>query len=370
VRRRSAKSRAADRYTAALAAWDRNTSQVSLYTTRESPVFRRADVAQRTRLLQASLAQPGGDLLERGRWQLENGQRAAAITILEDALVRFPRSPLRPEVSLLLHRAQLETALDLGNIERSDGDPAVASMQIDELSRQSPDSAIVAARIARASQLWSQGKVADAREAMTSALGDWIKAQPHRPPNGDFDRDVAAIRDAVFRPLGDGIFAGRSHWNAFTWPPALPPFLLMDPEITVKLSSGDETAVVITSAVPGLSNVIFADKTMLDLLSRTIASLGGTKRRQPAAVMETPNQPVGESMNILALWTEYFPTRPGHWGGFEFTSYPRLTRVEFLDAARTRAAVNVTIGYSGCTVVLEKRDGVWTPTRLTNEWVT
>jgi hypothetical protein len=112
------------------------------------------------------------------------------------------------------------------------------------------------------------------------------------------------------------------------------------------------------------------DKTMLDLLSRTIASLGGTKRRQPAAVMETPNQPVGESMNILALWNEYFPTRPGHWGGFEFTSYPRLTRIEFLDTTRTRAAVNVTIGYSGCTVVLEKRDGGWTPVRLTNEWIT
>jgi hypothetical protein len=116
--------------------------------------------------------------------------------------------------------------------------------------------------------------------------------------------------------------------------------------------------------------VIFSDQTMLDLLSRTIVSLGGTKRREPAAVMETPNQPVGESMNIVALWNEYFPTRPGHWGGFEFTSYPRLKRVEFLDAARTRASVNVTIGYSGCPVVLEKRGDLWTPVRLTNEWIT
>ena len=86
--------------------------------------------------------------------------------------------------------------------------------------------------------------------------------------------------------------------------------------------------------------------------------------------METPNQPVGESMNILALWNEFFPARPGHWGGFEFTSYPRLTRIRFLDAARTRAAADVTIGYSGATVVLEKRGTTWTPVKLTNEWIT
>jgi hypothetical protein len=363
-------ARAADHYAAALASWDRDTYSVSLYTTRESPEFRRADVAQRTSVLRASLARPGGDLLERGRWQLGNGQRDAAIATLDDAVTRFPRSPIRADVLLLLHRARLEAALDLANIERPDGDPAAAAARIDELSRQPLDSAIVAARIARASELWSQGKSEQARDAMASALGDWIAAQPHQAPTSDLERDLAAIRDAVFRPLGDGIFAGRPRWNAFTWPQALPRFLLMDPEIAVKLPSGDETSVVVTSALPGLSNVVFSDKTMLDLLSRTIVALGGTKRRQPGAIMETPNQPVGESMNILALWDEYFPMLPGHWAGFEFTSYPRLTRIEFLDAARTRAAASVTIGYSGVTVVLEKRDGIWTPVRLTNEWIT
>jgi hypothetical protein len=152
--------------------------------------------------------------------------------------------------------SQLETALDLANIERSDGNPATASAQIDELSGQPLDSAIVAARIARASQLWSQGKTEEARDAMTSALGDWIKAQPHQTPHGDLERDLAAVRNAVFHPLGDGIFAGRPRRNAFTWPPALPRFLLMNPEIAVKLASSDETTVIITSAIPGLPNVI------------------------------------------------------------------------------------------------------------------
>jgi hypothetical protein len=86
--------------------------------------------------------------------------------------------------------------------------------------------------------------------------------------------------------------------------------------------------------------------------------------------METPNQPVGESMNILTLWNKFFPARPGHWGGWEFTSYPRLTRIEFLDAAHTKAAAAVTVGYSGATIVLEKQGGVWKPVKVTNYWVT
>jgi tetratricopeptide (TPR) repeat protein len=364
-------ARAVDHYAAALDAWNRDVYEVSLYTTRTTPVFGRTDLTRRTRTLRASLSRPGGDLLERGRWQLENGQSDAAIVMLDEAVTRFPRSPVHADALLLLHRARLEAALDLADIERPDRNAAAAAARIDELSQQPLDSATVAARIAHASQLWSQGKPEQARDVMASAFGDWIKAQSHQAPNGDLEQDLAAIRDAVFRPLGDGIFAGRSQWNAFTWPQTLPRFLLVDPEIAVKLPSGDETSVVVTNPLPGLSNVVFSDKTMLDLLMRTFVALGGTKRRQPGAIVETPNQPVGdvgESMNILALWNEFFPARPGP--GFAFTSYPRLTRVEFLDAARTRAAASVTIGYSGVTVVLEKRDGVWTPVRLTNEWIT
>jgi hypothetical protein len=132
--------------------------------------------AQRHRAAQwparASLARPGGDPLERGGWQLANGQQAAAIITLEDVLRRFAASPVRPEATVLLHRAQ---------------------------------------------------------------------------------------RSAT---------------------------------------------------------------------------------RSDAQIMETPNQPVAESMNILALWNEFFPARPGHWGGYEFTSYPR--------------AADVTIGYSGAAVAFSR----------------
>ena len=73
---------------------------------------------------------------------------------------------------------------------------------------------------------------------------------------------------------------------------------------------------------------------------------------------------------MIAFWKAFFPTRPGHWGGWEFEAYPRIGSIEFLDGARTRAAVPVTIGYSGATVVLEKRDGVWHIVELTNHWIT
>jgi hypothetical protein len=159
--------------------------------------------------------------------------------------------------------------------------------------------------------------------------------QPHSELRTDLERDAEAIRDAVFRPLGGGIFAGGRGWNAFKWPDTLPPFLLMDPDISVKLASGDLVTVTVTKALPDFANVVFADETMQAPLERTMIALGGTKRRQPTGIMETPNQPAGESMNILSLWNT-FPARPGHWAGWEFTSYPRLTRIEFLDAARTR----------------------------------
>ena len=56
-------------------------------------------------------------------------------------------------------------------------------------------------------------------------------------------------------------------------------------------------------------------RSTIDLLERMLYRLGGTKRREPGHVMETPNQPVGDSLRILQLWQRFFPARPGHWGG-------------------------------------------------------
>src|SRR4030095_2766447 len=104
----------------------------------------------------------------------------------------------------------------------------------------------IAARIARASMQWSAGDADGARTAMSAALRGWIEVQPHAERRTDLERDAAAIRDAVFRPLGGGVYAGGRGWNAFSWPGTLPPFLLIDPDINVKLPSGHLISVTVT----------------------------------------------------------------------------------------------------------------------------
>ena len=86
--------------------------------------------------------------------------------------------------------------------------------------------------------------------------------------------------------------------------------------------------------------------------------------------METPNQPIGASVEILAQWKEFFPARPGHWGGWELKSYPQIGQIYFLDEERTRAKTAVTIGYSGCVVHLQKQEGRWVMVRLSHFWIT
>jgi hypothetical protein len=238
------------------------------------------------------------------------------------------------------------------------------------LSKQPFDTAVTAARIAHASIAWTDGRADAARTGMNAALTDWLKNQVLSAPRTDLERDVAAIREAVVRPLGGGIYTTASRWDSFSWPSAPPPFFLVNAEVNVKLSNGAASMVALTAPLPGAPYAVFVTADQLALLNRIMAALGGTKRRQPAHIMEVPNQPAGDSMRILALWKEFFPCQPGHWGGWELVGYPRLTRIEFLDAARTKASAAITIGYSGASVVMEKIDGTWKAIRLTNFWIT
>jgi hypothetical protein len=183
------------------------------------------------------------------------------------------------------------------------------------------------------------------------------------------EADVLAVRDAVFLPSGGGVYGTRG-WNAFTWPSVAPPFLLVDPSITVKTSDGVQTRFVLRERFAAADNVVFFSAAQIHLLNGVMTALGGTKKFVPTSVMATPNQPAGPAVDIQAFWNQFFPCRPGHWGGWEFEAYPRIGSIQFLDAARTKAAVPVTIGYSGGTVVLEKQNGVWRALRLTDQWIT
>ena len=192
----------------------------------------------------------------------------------------------------------------------------------------------------RATLLSQQGAVADADRLMVSALEAWNTRQPTDATEqaAGLWADVLGIRNEVFKPLGGGVYGSRS-WNAFHWPSALPRFLVVNPDIPVKLSTGEPTRILLREPVPGLNNVLFLESDQIALLGRMMRALGGTRRGQPAHVMATPNQPIGPSLDVRAFWNRYFPMRPGHWSGWEFETYPTISDITFQNADRTRAAV-------------------------------
>ena len=218
------------------------------------------------------------------------------------------------------------------------------------------------------------GQRAAGDAAMAAALRSWASSgrPTPAPAQGSVAHDVLAVRDAVFQPLGGPQLTDRqSRWNAFEWPKTLPRFVVAPRVLQAKeVGRALPTAVDVSRLPSGLTNVLFLDADDLEYLAALVPKLGGTKHREPAAVMEVPNQPMGGAMTILQWWDAYFPTRPGHWGGVELLTYPAFTSVEFTDAARTRALVPINVGYSGATVVLEKVKGLWTITALVNLWIT
>jgi hypothetical protein len=265
-------------------------------------------------------------------------------------------------------------ALDLAAVEGPRHDKAAATKALDLLAREPFDSAVAVASLARAALQLLEGDAAGASRQTTVTLDQWAAASRARigswPSAGSVDADVAEIRQVVFRPLGDLPVYSGMRLNAFGFPSALSPFVIVNPDVSVKTADGTVQRHRIWQSYPGIDHVLQLDSNDLALMSRLLPTLGGTKRRQPQQVMETPNQPVGDSMDVLNFWNRFFAGRPGHWGGWELDTYPRIAQIEFLDAARAKANAAVVIGYSGATVVLEKIDGHWRAIRLTNQWVT
>lgn len=333
----------------------------------------RDDLAARIATRDHDLRQAGGRLLARARWQLDQNQFTEATNTLTTFLKQEPGSPSLTEARLLLHRAQLELALDLAAVEGAHFDPAKALAALDAITKEPFDSFVATAALAQAALKLTQGQSSEAEALMGKTLDSWLTAQRdlnRQPPVSSIDADVAEIRQVVFRPLGDLPVYGGKGWNAFNFPAKLPRFIVMRADIQVKTSDGQVDRHTVYQRFPDLDNVLLLKSDELRLLARLLPTIGGTKRRAPAQIMETPNQPVGDSMQILALFGRFFEARPGHWGGWELETYPQITQIEFVNAERTKANAAVTIGYSGATVVLEKLDGKWRAMRLTNWWIT
>jgi hypothetical protein len=304
---------------------------------------------------------------------MERWQEARAS--LEALVAEAPHSPLAAEASYLAHRAWFRQALAIADIESPTSDEEAAAALLEALSREPWDYAVGAADLARAVTLGKAGSMEQAEALTRETLEAWRTYQrahrPRPPQQAGLHAEVVAIRDLVFRPYGGAIYDDeRARWNAFDWPQAPLPFLVVDPDFSVKLPSGEVTRVSVYEEVPGLDNVLFMSAEHRGFLAEIISHLGGTKTRAPRAIMETPNQPIGPSLDILALWGEFFPVRQGHWFGWVFETYPIIHEIELLNEERTEAVARVTIGYSGASVVLEKRDGAWSVVRLTDFWIT
>jgi tetratricopeptide (TPR) repeat protein len=307
-----------------------------------------------------TLRAPGGALLERARWELAHDQRDAAIETLAQLVKEQPQSPIASSVRALSHRARVDRALEAGS-----------AADLESLAKEPYDYWICASKMARAAMLWRDGHASAAEALMTDALSEWHRQQGNGVGTAalaDIARDVLEIRNVVFRPNGDGPFSGTS-WELRSLAPSKTPFFIVNPEVRVKLPGG-ETQVTVRRAFPDYSNVLFFDTEQLAFFDRLMARVGGTERAVPATVMSVPNQPAGRSAELLKFLQQFFPARPGHWGGWMFQTFPMITRIEFEDAARTRAAVFVTVGYEGATLVFEKQGGVWTFKEMTGRWIT
>jgi tetratricopeptide (TPR) repeat protein len=324
-------------------------------------------LSDRIAQLKQSLAQPGGALLERGRELLERQQRQDAIATLKQLLAAHPSSGAAAEARYLVHRAQLEAALDLADEDRARAESSAVKL-LESLGRERVDFAVTVAKIARACLLWKRGEP-EAVPSMRQALEEWQAQQHVTKAANRLEQDVADVRDVLFLPNGGSVF-GSLEWNAFDWPAAPPPFVVVNPDVRVKLGDGDIVRVSVRQPLRTESKVLFFNNEQLELLRATMVRLGGSRTRVATAVTETPNQPVGASLDLMAFWNKFFLMRAGHWGGWGLDTYPAITSIEFIDAARTRAEVAVTIGYSGATVVIEKEGRVWTAKRLINRWIT
>ena len=339
---------------------------------REPGTVTRDEVVRRVEQLSAFLTLPGGRELERGRWLHLTRRDADAIPVLDAVARQFAGASTGAEAVSVLHRARLETALAHGDATAAKPDPIAALTALDALAREPFDAHVGIASVAAATLRMLRGSQADAEAGMHAALRRWISdgvTKGPRPAPGTLEADVLAIRDLVFKPLGGGPLDG--HWNAHQWPSTLPAYLLALSELRVTtLAAPHPVRVNVAWPPPRLSNVVFLTSEDLADFVRVVPRLGGVEQRQPTAVMETPNQPVGGARAIVQWWNRFFPARPGHWMGFELLTYPTFSTIEFTNAERTRALVPVTIGYSGGTIVLEKVNGVWTMKELVNQWIT
>jgi tetratricopeptide (TPR) repeat protein len=365
-------------YQAALAGWDNDYGPMySLHITqspRPNPtafVQDRPDVSitalpGKIAQLRNSMSVAGGALLERGRWLVEHRRHEEAVVSLEQLLTRYRQSSALPEARYLVHRARLGSALELADVANPKRNDAAALTQLELIAKDPYDFGVCAAKIAKASILWRTGTGAEAESLMLAALGEWYEhqtAQRERSRN-NIERDIADIRNLVVRPTGDGVLSGFAR-NTFSRGRPSPSFVVLNPDISVKLPTVQNSRQTVYQSLPGVDRVLYLNNEQQAVLNDIVAKVGG--KPEPDQTTE---------IDMLKFWNRFLPTER-RLGGVasddyprvSFETYPIITELEFLDAERTKAAARVVVGHEGGTVVLEKSQGIWTAKTLVNTWI-
>jgi tetratricopeptide (TPR) repeat protein len=377
--------RALGAYRLAAAAWSDDygpsltalPSQVSLPPSPTgAPTTRRATMRQhlldRISSLDANLKTSVGLLLERAVSLIDARRFADARTTLAQARKQARTDADRTAVGTLDHRVDLEIALELLAIEGPKPDVAAGLKVLERIAPAPFDVNVGFAGLARATAMYLNGADDQARLMMTATLDAWRDSQKTlraAPPASPLAADVIAIRNVIFRPAGGSDLVARGSWNAYTVPASVN-YAIVTPHVNVTTADGKTTRLTVYQDFPEHTKAIFWTVEDTAFATRLIVTLGGTKARSTRFIMETPNQPVGAAVDVMRFWNSFFHTRQGHWGGWEVETYPVVRSVTFLDEARTRASVPIIVGYSGATVILEKRDGAWVAVKLVSQWVT
>ena len=266
-----------------------------------------------------------------------------------------------PDGRQRLHHARLEEALDLVDADKPDGNVPAALRALDALTAEKPgDFSVCAAQNARATvtafsrnaKSGGESRGLDGRGHRAWLQLDATAARPRRTP---LEQDVIAIRNAVFRPQGDGVFSA-TRWNGFQWAAATAPNVVANPALRVKDSAGAISTVVATDPVPDRRSVLF----LRSRAPRHPRARDGPARRDQAirldagdADAQSARRPIPRRAGVLEEESGYSQDT----GADGLESYPIIAEIEFVDAARTRAAVRVTVGYAGATVQMRKQNG-------------
>jgi hypothetical protein len=348
-------ARAQAAYVEALTAWDRDYGRLYDFPVRlpddiEStwPIIDLDELTSRVARLSEELRERDGATVAHAHWLVEQKRYADASTALQAFLRAHRTSPLAADARVLMHQAQLWTALNAGNIWRKEHDDEVCLAILEALEREPYDVFVGIAFLAHASLLHRRGQTDEAARQATSAMQRWWawrNAEIAKSTLTGLDADVAAIRSEMFRPGGVVPTVERSQFGdlAFDAPPS--PFIEVGADVTVTSSGTTTSRTIFQSYAHAPMALPITDEE--ERLLTYVALIEDT----------TPSNLPIAYLNLRGRVS---------WRDLLLGAAPAVTSIEFADDGRTRASVQFWWRGSGYTATLEKIDGRWHVVRLLN----